>query len=82
MTSVKKVFRIIKKQLLQSYGVTVMKKKEEKSINITPEELVSLALGKIKEIEKTIAQRKAELARRLSHGARRTSGPYKFPLQR
>ncbi len=55
-----------------------MKKKKEAVIS--PEDLVSLAVKKIKEIEKAIDKRKKEFARRITRGARRTSSPYKFPL--
>ena len=60
----------------------MMKKQEnkEKQVSISPEEIVSLALQKVKEIEKTISKKKAEITRRIARGARRTSGPYKFPL--
>ncbi len=54
--------------------------RQEKQVSISPEEIISFALQKVKKIEKTIAQRKAEVTRRIARGARRTSGHYKFPL--
>lgn len=55
-----------------------MEKKKESVIS--PDEIVSLAVKRIKEIEEAICKGKKELTRRMMRGARRTSGPYKFPL--